>query len=269
MPIVIHLFSFLTTFFYLVATVRYIRPLFSKQDGKPTSLRWILLLLGVCSHLIYLVLDTSHGWDIGFFFSLVSILVLLLYLIVEKKKGIGTLGAFVVPIGFMFFVYSSVILHITKIIDARGNVEPILLIHMLCALLATTLFVFAFAVSIALIIQERLIKHKTNSLLFKLPPLRVLDELNIELLTSGFIAMVCAVLFGFVFALVENEPISFFDPSVLWTMLSLAVYGSLLLVQRRYSWRGSRLAWLSVAGFTSQLIAFYGANLIDARFHVY
>jgi cytochrome c-type biogenesis protein CcsB len=120
------------------------------------------------------------------------------------------------------------------------------------------------------LIQEHHVKSKHLGGLFeRLPSLQTLDELNYRLITMGFPLLTLAILTGSLWA--ESAWGSFWrwDPREVWSLVSWFIYAIILHARLVAGWRGKRAAILSIAGFLTILIAFFGIKLLHKGLHVF
>ena len=148
--------------------------------------------------------------------------------------------------------------------------NSLLIAHISTLAIAYSLFLFAFAASLALIVQENAIKQKRiNSWSQKLPKLKLLDKLNLRFLSIGVLLMLCGLGSGYIYG--RQKGISFFlgDPQLLSAASTLFIYACLLFAINNKGYRGTRAAWLSVIGFLMALASYWGVQLTGGSFHVF
>jgi len=148
--------------------------------------------------------------------------------------------------------------------------DAILWSHIALTILGHVAFVFAFGVSLALILQETLIKNKRYTSIQKmLPSIRLLDKLNARLLFLGFICMLVGVLAGFVFGAIHSIALLDLGSRVFWSLITLLVYAALLTARAQIGLRGRRAALFSVIGFCTVLASFVSSLLMNGGFHAH
>ena len=210
-----HFFPIITLALYILASGLYFCALFSDWKLLSTKNATKILSLGFLFHLLSGAAQLSHDFEMsrGIFavkgfesrFSstlfVISCFLIASFLIFRRRFQIEKLGVFISPIAVMFFLSSGILVHFqsnSPITSGRGY---LLWFHIWTITLGHVAFVFAFSVSVALILQEFLIKKR---LLFKLqrqlPALVVLDELNAKCLSLGFLLMLFGVLTGVYFS---------------------------------------------------------------------
>ncbi len=120
--------------------------------------------------------------------------------------------------------------------------------HIGLSLLAEIQLALALVLGILYWIQERKLKQKTvfvgDS---SLPSLETLDKVQYRLLVIGFISLTLGI--GMV--ILESS----LKPKQGWMFLGWAVYGVILYVRRLTGFRGRRVLWYSLIGFTLLVLA--------------
>jgi ABC-type transport system involved in cytochrome c biogenesis permease subunit len=131
------------------------------------------------------------------------------------------------------------------------------LIHTILSVTGFVFFGISFSVGIMYLIQDRLLKQKRlTNFFYKLPPLNMLDDISIKVLSIGFFLLTIGIMAGFLWAKTAFGSIPLTDTKVLFTLLSWVFY--LVIFHGRYSlgWRAKRGAFLSVLGFVLVMAAF-------------
>ncbi len=233
----------------------------------------MMLLSGFIAHVLFLVLAYGLANEIlGFPYtlSLICCITVGTFLLIEKRFHLSGLGIFIAPLGLFLMSLSSVLFHFGRDVQHVSAFGPLLGLHLTTVVLANVFFILGFSVSVALIVQETLIKKKRLSAVQRrLPSLATLDRVNAFLFTSGFVLMTFGVVSGIVYGLTTGAQTMRFDQRFFWSALTLLVYAMLLIARHFRGWRGRRAAWLAVAGFSTIVASFLGVNVIGGSFHVY
>lgn len=191
------------------------------------------------------------------------------YLIAQNRMPLQGLGVFIAPIAMLLIFTSAFWFHVEQNVIPLEH-SPLLAIHIVCSLLGHVAFIGAFSVSLALIVQESLLKRKSFMLVVRVfPPLRVLDSLNTALLSTGVCAMGFGVLLGMLFAYERGSVELLFSSKVVWSVATLILYGSLVAAIFLKGFRGRRAAWVSVIGYAVIVCSFASTRLLGAVFHVH
>jgi ABC-type uncharacterized transport system permease subunit len=279
-----HLFPIIAFVLYLSACVLYLGGFFSQREIFDKKISIMLLSFGFVSQIASIGLRAGINFQVskGAFgvsglepsfastLYLISCFVVGLFLVLRRRFSIEPLGAFVSPLAVLFLLASGILFHFERTGIAPAPRGSLLWFHISTTLLGHVAFVFAFGVSLALIIQETLIKKKKSfKLQKKLPAVIVLDSLNALILSMGFVLMVCGVLSGVIFALSQSMDLLTADNRLFWSLVTLTVYAVLLFGRSFKGLRGKRAAWYSVAGFCTVLASFLSMAVMGSGFHAH
>jgi len=143
-------------------------------------------------------------------------------------------------------------------------------IHTVLAFLGNAAFAMAFGIGLMYLVQEHYVKSKHLGGLFeRLPSLQTLDEINYRLITIGFPLLTLAIITGVLWA--ESAWGSYWnwDPREVWSLITWFIYAIVLHARLIAGWRGKKAALLSIIGFLTILIAFFGIKLLQKGLHVF
>ncbi len=282
-PRLLHFFPLLSVVFYLLSTGAYLRAYLNRDsETKGLKVGKRCLIVALFAHLAFLALEISGGYrslplgsesflsviGLPLSLSLVSIFVSSLFIALERKMNLSALGVFVSPLSLLFMILSSVFFHLSVEPTDSLSGGPLLWIHIGSAVLANVFLVFAFGISLAVIVKETALKRK-RAILKPFPSLIELDRLNSFVVGIGFVLMGTGIISGLAFAFLSDVNGLVFDPRVLWSILTFLVYAFLLVARFGHGWRGRRVAWLAIAGFTTIMASFVSINLMGNTFHLY
>jgi ABC-type transport system involved in cytochrome c biogenesis permease subunit len=177
-------------------------------------------------------------------------------LVLGRWYRIYALGAFILPVAVACLCGAMLL--------PKGITpfDPLLrsnwfLIHTIFSVTGFVFFGISFAVGIMYLIQDRLLKQKRlTNFFYKLPPLNLLDEISIKVLSIGFFLLTIGIMAGFFWAKTAFGSISITDTKMLFALLTWILY--LVIFHGRYSmgWRAKKGAFLSVIGFACVMAAF-------------
>ncbi len=259
--------------FYFAATIISIAELFK---GTKTTAKIMLLfvIFGFLLHTVSIIfryivgghLPISSPHEATSFFSWCTVL---LFFILEFRYKVGLLGSFIMPLVFVLMLSSSLLPREIK------SLSPVLQsywlgIHTVLAFIGNAAFAMAFGIGIMYLVQEHYVKSKHPSGLFqRLPSLQSLDEINYRLITIGFPLLTLAIITGALWA--ESAWGSYWrwDPREVWSLITWLIYAIVLHARLMAGWRGKRAAILSIIGFLTILIAFFGIKLLRKGLHVF
>jgi len=194
-------------------------------------------------------------------------LIILLFLIVEKKYKLQTLGVFIVPLNFLALFYA---LFLPKKID---TFDPILKsvwlgIHVTLILIGTAAFALTFGLGIMYLLQERQLKSRKQGLFYhRLPSLEILDDLSYKALSFGFPFLTLGMITGSIWAKYAWGTYWNWDPKLTWSLITWLIYAALLHGRLTVGWRGRKAAFISILGFLSVLFTFLGVNILMNTIH--
>lgn len=275
-----HLFPILGFVGYFLAACGYLAQLLPRPyAGLATSRR--LLIVGLLGHVLFLCSDSLFSPSAAFFgsellpnfpltLSLIVCIAVTVFLIVEKRYGISMVGAFLAPLAMVFMLLSAILFHADRSGLPRFENSGLLWLHIGLTVMGHAAFLLAFGVSVALIVQESLLKSKKFSdLQRRLPSLRLLDRLNAQLLSGGVLLMGSGIVLGLLFGWHASLDTFSFSSRVVWSFITLTVYSGLLVAMMVKGFRGRRAAWLSVVGFCTVVGSFVSTNIVGSGFHVH
>jgi len=269
----ITLFFELALTFYFTATIISIVELF-RSSKTTTKIMLVFVAFGFVLHTISIVLRYADAGRmpavnpheaISFF----SWCIVLIFLILEFRYKIGLLGSFIMPLVFVLMLSSAMLPREIKPLSPELQ-SYWLSIHTILAFIGNAAFAMASGIGVMYLIQERYVKSKHPSGLFqRLPSLQILDEINYRLITIGFPLLTLAIITGALWAKSAWGSYLRGDSRVLWAIVTWLTYAVVLHTRLLAGWRGKRSAILSIIGFITILIAFFGIKLIKKGLHVF
>jgi cytochrome c-type biogenesis protein CcsB len=127
------------------------------------------------------------------------------------------------------------------------------------ALLALPL---SLAVYAAAFLLKRLDESVKSKLLNLLPPPAFMDELIYQLIMFGFLFLTAGIITGAVWANSAWGRYWGWDPKETWSLVTWFIYATLLHAKLMRGWKGRRIAYLSLFGFSAVLFTYFGVNLL-------
>lgn len=258
---------FVTAALYGVACVLYFIYTVRGEESVGVRAPWALLL-AILSHVGFLASDYAIAGhlptaNIQQSLAVASLLIAIGYLVAMRKHKLAALGAFITPLTLLFLLAAGFGSSIAPVPSAVQSV--ILPFHVGINILGTVAFALAFAVSIAYLIQERLLRTKRLGGLFqRLPPLHELDSLGFRLVTIGFPLLTIGIVSGAFFAARLEETDSTFSLSHLLAFLAWVFFASVLTFRIAAGWRGRRAAIGTMLGFLCAIFVLVGYALRGA-----
>ncbi|MCP3850705.1 MAG: cytochrome c biogenesis protein CcsA [Gammaproteobacteria bacterium] len=253
----------ITGIFYLASGAWLSHNIYKAKIIQDEPNKSILLLgfLASIGHIIVLFSDTitNNGLNPSIVnsFSLVSWLVILLYLIAELRKPVETLGIFIFPT-------AALAMFLQLFFPGEGIAHGMsfeLQVHILLSLLAYGLLAIAAGQSILLLIQTHYLKNKQpGGFVRSLPALQSMETLLFQIIQVGFILLSLALLSGFIFLddifaqhLVHKTVLSM----VAWLLFAILLWG-----RWHFGWRGKKAIHFTLGGFIFLMLSYFGSKMV-------
>src|SRR6266478_4013888 len=188
-----HVFPILTALAYLLSFVLYLRFLGTGRE-LTGRLGTLLLGLGLIAH-YFALLERSRGLhtvpyhDLYGSLSLFGWLLALTYLGLEVYHRQRSVGAFVVPVVIIFFLFSH-LAPAGRIVEtpAKGIAFAF---HVTLSILAYAAFGLSFVLSIIFLAEQRLLRtRKMGAVIWRLPPLELLERMSQSSVIVGLVTIV-------------------------------------------------------------------------------
>jgi cytochrome c-type biogenesis protein CcsB len=259
--------------FYFAATIVSITELF-KSSRITTRLIILMAGIGFVLHTINILYRYGSGGHIPITnpheaTSFFTWCIVVIFFILEFRYKINLLSSFIMPIIFLLMISSSMmpreIKPLTPVLQSYW-----LGIHTFFAFLGNAAFAMSFGIGFMYLVQEHYVKTKRLGGLFgRLPSLQTLDEMNYRLITFGFPLFTLAIITGALWAESAWGRYWNWDPREVWSLITWFIYAIILHARLVAGWRGKRAAILSIIGFMTILIAFFGIKLLKRGLHVF
>jgi cytochrome c-type biogenesis protein CcsB len=195
----------------------------------------------------------------------------LIYLVLERKFKIRTVGAFVAPFPFLIMAYASL---------NPNDIQPLvpalksnwLISHVVSCFVGYAAFAVSFCVSVLYFIKvgaESRSSKSGGSFWGFLPSSSALDEIGYKTIAIGFPLLTIGIVTGAFWANVAWGTYWSWDPKETWSLIVWLIYAAYLHARITRGWRGKRAAILSIVGFAATLFCYLGVNLILSGLHSY
>ena len=202
----------------------------------------------------------SNLYESLIFFSWTIIVV---YLFIEHKYQNRIIGAFTTPIAFLAMAYASLSPNISD------RIQPLLpalksnwlIAHVIACFVGYAAFAIAFGISLMYILKQKETQSQ-SSLLSHFPVTKVLEEVNHQMIMFGFLFLTTGIITGAVWANSAWGRYWGWDPKETWSLITWFIYATLLHARMMRGWRGKRIAYLSIIGFTAVLFTYFGVNYL-------
>ena len=205
--------------------------------------------------------EFSLAWTLG---------ILAVFLVVSTRRDIRWLG---LPVVFLALL--SLGLAVTVLYTEAAQLVPALkswwlVIHVASAIICGGAFTVAAAISVLYLWRDRAErKGKVAGIVASLPDASRLDTLSYRILAFAFPLWTFAVISGAIWA--ENAWGRYWgwDPKETWAFITWVIYAGYLHARSTAGWRGRRAAYISLIGFVSFLINYFGVNIFVNSLHSY
>ncbi len=258
----------LTIIFYSISLFFYLFYLaFPKKQLSIAG--YFTMLVAFIFHVAYLITRISIE---GYFFSstfqqsllVFSCLLILLFLIIQRFYTQPILGSIFLPVAIILLI-SGLTLNGKMPQQIKGVWFPL---HIIFTYGGYSFFFLSFLAGIFYIIQERELKGKHIGRVFRrLPPLSVMDEMNLKCITYGFPLLTLGIITGAIGAQKVWGTYWSWDPKQTWSFIIWLLYAALLHTRFVTGWRGQRIAIASIAIFFVLLFTFIGVNYLFTGLH--
>jgi cytochrome c-type biogenesis protein CcsB len=258
-----------TTFIYgLAALVYLVTWVFKKERWGPAAF-WVMVA-GVFGNSAGIILRWVESYRLGIghaplsnkYESLVffALTISLVYLFVERRYKIRTIGAFAAPLAFLSLAYASL---------SSDQIQPLLpalksnwlIAHVVTCFIGYAAFSVAFGISILYLIKARRPEADAH-LMSVVPEPAILDELTHQMVVLGFLFLTAGIITGAVWANSAWGSYWSWDPKETWSLITWFVYATLLHARLMRGWHGNRIAWLSILGFAAVMFTYFGVNYL-------
>ena len=258
---------------YFAAAIIGITELF-KESRITARIALVSAIVGFCLHTVSIVyryitaghIPITNPHEATSFFAWCIVLI---FFVLQYRYKISLLSSFIMPLVFVLMLSSSMLPREIKPLSPTLQ-SYWLGIHTVFAFLANAAFALAFGIGFMYLVQEHYVKSKRLGSLFgRLPSLQTLDEVNYRLITFGFPLLTLAIITGALWA--ESAWGSYWnwDPRETWSLITWFIYAIILHARLVAGWRGRRAAVLSIIGFLTIIIAFFGVKLLRKGLHVF
>ncbi len=262
----------IVTFVYGLSAVLYIVALIFRKETPGRLATWTAVV-GVVGNIAGVLLRWMETYKLGYghaplsnlYESLVffSWAIVVLYLFIEYRYKNRAIGAFTMPIAFLAMAYASLSPNISD------RIQPLipalksnwLIAHVITCFLGYAGFAIAFGISLMYVFKERP-SAAGNAVLSRLPESESLDDLTHKMVQFGFLFLSIGIITGAVWANSAWGRYWGWDPKETWSLITWFIYATLLHARLMRGWRGRKIAYISIVGFTAVLFTYFGVNLL-------
>jgi ABC-type uncharacterized transport system permease subunit len=265
-------FILITVLAYITSWALYLRFLYTGKEltGK---LATILMALGLVAHYLALYMrargtHTVPYHDLQGSMSLFGWLLAITYLGLEVYHRQRTVGAFVLSIVLAFFFAAFLVPdHPTPPSAVHGIVFAL---HVTLSILSYAAFALSCVLSLIYLAEQRFLRmRKLGDMVWRLPPLELLERMSLTSVLLGLISITVGTALGYwAVDRLPGQP-TFFDPKYVITIVVLVLYVAYFRLARTTAWRGARASMLCVFNFVLVVLSFTVVNLFFSQHHRY
>lgn len=262
----------IVTFIYGLSALLYIVALIFRKEGPGRLATWAAVA-GIVGNILGVGLRWVESYQLGYGHAPLSNLyeslvffawaIAAIYLVVERRYENRVIGAFVMPIAFLAMAYASLSPNISD------RIQPLipalksnwLIAHVITCFLGYAGFAVAFGISLMYVFRERP-AVSPDSLLARFPAPGVMDDMTHKMVQFGFLFLSAGIITGAVWANSAWGRYWGWDPKETWSLITWFIYATLLHARLMRGWRGRKIAYISILGFTAVLFTYFGVNLL-------
>ncbi|MCF8024031.1 MAG: c-type cytochrome biogenesis protein CcsB [Desulfobacteraceae bacterium] len=185
-----------------------------------------------------------------------------IYLFVEFKYKVRTIGVFASLFSFLAVAYAS-------LPSVESNIEPLipalqsnwLIAHVITCFIGYAAFAIACGISLLYLIKSAE-NNPASGVTDRIPDLDSLDDLTHQMITFGFLFLSIGIITGAIWANQAWGRYWGWDPKETWSLITWLIYATLLHARLMRGWTGKRIAILCCIGFAAVLFTYFGVNLL-------
>jgi cytochrome c-type biogenesis protein CcsB len=293
---------------YVVAMVAYFHHLAFRRSRVRTAAS-LLTYSGVLAHLVSVVTrglaaDRVPWGNMYEYSSIVGLLVVAVYLVVERLSKVRSLGGFALGAAVLAMAGATMV-YVTP-----GPLVPALnsywiKIHVVAAMTGSSLFILGFVFTVLYLVRDRKEQRELARVPNEpapavatvgggglphdlaaspdepeersdpeprrgwLPSAAVLDRLAYRTIAFGFPIWTFAVIAGAIWAEQAWGRYWGWDPKEVWSFITWVVFAAYLHARATVGWRGRRAALIAIVGFAALGFNLYAVNLVIPGLHSY
>jgi ABC-type uncharacterized transport system permease subunit len=230
------------------------------REGRGFTASAALAAVFIHSVLLYGLLATPHGLDLGYFnaLALAGWLMALIALCTFLKPDFENLGLALFPLAGISVLAAELFPHDVLLMSDRS--WPLDL-HILTSMLAYSLLgVAALQAGILYLQERRLRRGNAGGVLAALPPMQEMERFLFQLIAAGFVLLTLSLLTGLIF--VQNFMSQHLAHKAILSGVAWLVFAVLLWGHWKFGWRGRTATRWTLSGFGFLLLAYFGSKLV-------
>ena len=250
--------------FYLLAAFSLARTLFQIDEVARHRFRSHFFICGYAALVLHAVIlyqniEISGGLNLGFYnaLSLMSGTVSLIIMLAALSRPLENLAVAIFPVTAIALVF-EIIFRSSRILP--DSAPPGMLIHVLLSVCAYSLLTLAAFQSVLLALQDRQISLKRPASIMQLPPMQIMEDLLIKIITLGFFMLSLSLATGLMF--VHDIFAQHLAHKTVLSILAWFIFGTLLWGRWTRGWRGKTAIRWTLGGFAALMLAYFGSKLV-------
>lgn len=199
--------------------------------------------------------------------SFLAMCILLIYLILELTFKNKATGFIVLFLPFLLQSVSSITYNWDIVLNPLLQ-DSSFVIHVTMTLIGyTAISISAVYAIMYLMLNQNLKKHTLGPIFENLPPLMLLERMSIRSVKIGILLLGLGIFHGHLRANAVMGTFLPADPKVITMDLIWLAYSIGFVISYLRKWRGIRMAYLSLTGFSVLILANIILNVIQRSFH--
>ena len=234
-----------------------------------TILGWILHVSGT---IMRGVAAGRVPWANMFEFSLTaSAIIVGVFIFVQLWQNLLFLGAYISGFSLIILGFGTVGFFVPVAPLPPALQSYWLVIHVFVATLGTAFFAIGAGLSLVQVVQERREKNKLGGFRFlnTMPNSEQLETLAYRVIVVGFVFWTFTLMAGAIWAEHAWGRYWGWDTKEVWTFIIWTIFAGYIHARATRGWRGSRSAYLAMAGFAAVMFNFTIVNLFFKGLHTY
>lgn len=249
---------------------------FATEDRIVRRLARPLLMTAVGANLLYVLGFTVYFEHIPMVnvyqaVGMVGFALAAIYLWVEARTKSLHTGPFVLALVVVFQLLSSLFPKLDRDVPEILR-NTLFSVHVSAAVVGYSALALSGVYGLLYLMMYHRIRTKSFGLIFRrLPPLDVLDRMNVAAAMVGFGFLTLAIAVGSVWTveLFGNLGYIVRDPKILVAVVTWIVYGIALGGRWLPRWRSEHTAYSTTIGFLAVLFSIFAVNFFLSHFHVF
>lgn len=244
---------------YLGSSACLIQGFYQQQKSqRVVYLAW----LAVTAHFIYIGLIFLQGNCFNFSFfntaSVISALVVLLFLLANLTKPVEKLGLVIFPLAAMMLGLKLIF---PNEYHSLQQYNWQMSTHVFSSIIAFSLLNIAALQALFLAIQEKQLRcHPPKKFILNLPALQTMESLLFQMISVGLLFLSASLITGGLF--IEDLFAQHLVHKTVLSIIAWFIFSALLIGRLNYGWRGQTAARFTLTGFLLLLLAYFGSKFV-------